>query len=193
MIDKVLDDGFGVSNAPTLENVEFAGFWIRVGATLIDFLVLLPLVGLGIYNSLSIKSIPLMILITLLSALYKPLMEYRMNATVGKMAVKIRLVNDQMQGISLEQAILRYVPWLISNVIAIALNFEIYSSSRFADVDSFVELNALSQGSTIGLINSIYGVIFLIILLTVAFDMRKQGLHDKLANTYVIKKDRRFA
>ena len=65
-------------NNSSSEDVKYAGFWIRVAAALVDGLVTLPIGLLITYNFLSIKSYPLMILLTILSMFYKPLMEAKM-------------------------------------------------------------------------------------------------------------------
>ena len=84
-----------------LENVEYAGFWIRVGASLIDFLVLLPVVGLSIFNMMSIKSMSLMLVLTIAGAIYKPYFEWKKGATIGKSAVGIKVVNMNFEPITI--------------------------------------------------------------------------------------------
>jgi len=58
---------------------------------------------------------------------------------------------------------------------------------KFDQVDGFMEMSLLMQESSLNSVNTIYSIIFFVIIVVVAFDARKQGLHDKLANTYCIK------
>ena len=39
--------------------IKYAGFWERVGATLIDGLIFLPVYGLSFYNAMNLKNLAL--------------------------------------------------------------------------------------------------------------------------------------
>ena len=142
------------------ENREFAGFWVRIGANVMDaflfFIVTAPLL-LMIYgreylnafagNNTSIFlgiadffiSVVLPITATILFWFYK-------NATPGKMAIRAKILDAETgDPPSLGQCIGRY----------------------FATI-----LSALPLGA---------GIIW------IAIDKRKQGWHDKLAGTVVVK------
>ena len=45
------------------EEIEYAGFWIRFGAALIDMLVLIPIIALSMYNQFDMKSIVLLMFV----------------------------------------------------------------------------------------------------------------------------------
>lgn len=165
-------------------HVEYAGFWIRVGAALIDVLIFLPLIGLEIYNKLNIHSIPLMLLGSTLMIIYKPYLEYARGATIGKSLLGIKVVNTDFGPLTLNQAIIRYIPWLISSVLAIMISIEYYNADELAD--NFLEIGLVTQDSFWNTFNGLYSLVFLAIVIVVAFDKRKQGLHDKIAETYCI-------
>ena len=186
MENTILDDGFSESSNP-LENVRYAGFGPRLGAMLIDALILAPLTVLGFYNSINFKSLPLMLVISFASFLYKPYLEWKRSATFGKTAVGIKVVNYSMENIDLNQAIARYFPWVISFMISFIMSITLYLSPGFNDVSDFIELNTLLQKSPLNTINSIYSVIFLILVGSLIADAKKQGVHDKYAQTYCIK------
>ncbi len=139
-----------------MDEEQYAGFWIRVWATLIDILLLsmitLPLTmliyGNSMWESQRIILGPADFLINytfpfiavILFWIYK-------SATPGKMALNIKIVNaDDGRKISVGQSIGRY----------------------------FAYFPAI--------------LVFFIGIFWVAFDKRKQGWHDKLAGTVVIKK-----
>lgn len=50
MNNSLLDDDF-LGDEININNVKLAGFWIRLGATLLDGLILIPITALVIYNS----------------------------------------------------------------------------------------------------------------------------------------------
>ncbi|WP_139699324.1 RDD family protein [bacterium endosymbiont of Bathymodiolus sp. 5 South] len=135
---------------------EYAGFWIRVGATFIDVfllsIILLPLTMM-VYGDLTWKREGLILgpadflinyvlpfVATILFWLYK-------SATPGKMALNMKVVDvDTGEKLSVGQSIGRY----------------------------FAYIPAMA--------------ILMIGIIWVAFDKRKQGWHDKLAKTVVIRK-----
>ena len=69
MSDEILDSGLleDKEDVP----VRYAGFGIRLGAALIDFLVFLPIVGLTFWNTLDLKILSLEIVLALIGLLYK--------------------------------------------------------------------------------------------------------------------------
>lgn len=107
--------------------VEYAGFWIRLLAFLIDF-ILLAFVSWGIINVLY----------------FVGLWAWR-GQTLGQIAVNVRVVQTNGRRADVRTAVLRFLGYIVC----------------------FLTL----------------GIGFLI----VAFDERKQGLHDKIADTYVAK------
>lgn len=187
MEDLILDDTI-TPKENNLQNAEFAGFWIRVLAAILDFLILIPIYLLGIYNSLNMKSMALMLFFTLLGAIYKPLLEWKKSASYGKMALNIKVVDSSLNNISGEQALIRYFPWIISLVLSTILNIILYTSIDFENITDFMEVGALSQESALSTLNSIYAFVFIFLIGSLIFDPRKQGVHDKAAKTYCIKK-----
>lgn len=138
-----------------MNNVQYAGFWIRFGANLIDaflfLIVLVPLmyliygedyfmseeVVLGTADFLFNYILPIVVIIWLW---------LRFQATPGKMATKLTIVDAKTGGpLSLGQAIIRYVGYIVSS-LPLGLGY-----------------------------------------LWIAIDKRKQGWHDKLAGTVVIR------
>ncbi len=131
--------------------LQYAGFWIRVGAYLIDAIILwlanfaVSMVFLGGGTAMATAaSIPLIIAMSLIGIAYFVIMESSSRqGTVGKMAVGIKVGKENGQRISLVNALGRYLAKILS------------------------------------------AAIILIGFIMVAFDSKKQGLHDKLAKTYV--------
>lgn len=138
-------------------NVVYAGFWLRLSATVIDliivfFLITLPVsmiygadqylnntayTYMGVWHFIIEFAFPLILTIWLW---------LRFSATPGKMTLKLKIVDIKTsEPISFWQAIIRYVGYLLA-VFCLLI-----------------------------------GIIW------IAFDKRKQGWHDKLASTAVIR------
>jgi uncharacterized RDD family membrane protein YckC len=136
---------------------QYATFWERLGAYVIDSVVVgVPLwilsfvVGLmlGASGESATLGIGVLYLVLLLAVIaYYPLMESsRHRATIGKMALRLQVVDERGGRITTGQAFGRFFGKILS------------------------------------------GAILYIGFLMVLWDDRKQGLHDKLANTYVTRR-----
>lgn len=137
-LDQILD-------APAAEEKElqYAGFWIRTGAYLIDGIIL------GVINAvlgllLSQAELLTSVVSLLLGAGYFIFMESSANqGTVGKMLVGIKVGDEKGEQLSFANALGRYFAKFLSTII-LCIGF-----------------------------------------MMVGWDEKKQGLHDKLAKTYV--------
>lgn len=180
-----VDDNHGYK-----EVIEYAGFWVRLGSTIIDILVMIPIIVLNYFNQMDYKSIVLMYLLTIISVLYKPLMEWRYGATLGKMANKLKVVSEDLKPISIDQSFGRYIPWLISVVIQTIVATSIFTHPDFLAMDTYEELVKMSQNNPISIISNVYSIVFILIVGWLLFDPKHQGLHDKIAKTFCIKTGR---
>lgn len=143
------------------QDLEYAGFWVRVVATLIDtilivvvtFPLLIAIYGWGYFdpNQTGIIAGPVDVLISwvLPTAAVVLFWMYR-QATPGKMLMSLRIVDAETGGsLTLGQSVVRYLAY-------------------------FASILPLGLG-----------------LIWVAFDKRKQGWHDKLAGTVVVRSKNR--
>ena len=140
-----------------LKNIEYAGFRIRVVATIIDsilvaLITLPPLIGIyGIeyfdsYSSDSFAGAWDFWISSVLPAVIVIIFWVCKSATPGKMLMDIKIIDTHNRGkLSVGQSIGRYIAYLIS----------------------FIP--------------------FMLGILWIIFDKRKQGWHDKLAGTIVVK------
>ena len=135
--------------------LEYAGFWLRVWATLIDTVLLMmitaPLARFFLGGFFSYGELPsrgladFLISFALPAAAVIGFWTYK-HATPGKMAIHAKIVDARTGGApSTTQHLIRYVGYFVS-VIPLCLG-----------------------------------------LLWVAFDSRKQGWHDKMAGTVVVR------
>lgn len=139
----------------TNEEIRYAGFWIRVGASIVDTILILavtlPLLTLiydstywtgenlffGVWDILLNYAFPAIVVI--LFWIYK-------SATPGKMLCKIKIINiNTGQAPSAGQSVGRYLGYFVSMIP------------------------------------------FMLGIIWVAFDKRKQGWHDKIASTAVVR------
>lgn len=138
-----------------VDQLEYAGFWIRLGATLVDTILIMvisvPLL-VWIYGSSYLGDGrlihgPAEFLISWVAPSVATILFWRYKeATPGKMMLSLRIVDAQSgETPSIGQLIGRYFAYLVSGVV-LCLGF-----------------------------------------LWIAFDRKKQGWHDKLAGTVVVR------
>ena len=135
--------------------LEYAGFWVRIGAAAIDsiaFLLVLFIIRYDAFAKFIYPILPLPILIATIVVIalvihiaYFVIFWAWRGQTPGKIITGIKIIRTDSSSITWQHALLRYLGCIISTLILF-----------------------------IGFI-------------WIAFDSRKQGLHDKIADTYVVK------
>lgn len=170
-------------------HIVWAGFWVRVGASFIDFLVYSPLIAFNMYNLYMLKNLPIQLLVNIIMILYKPFMEYKYGATLGKMAVKIKVVNKNYKSISLSQSLVRYSPWILGQIFSIYSTILLFQHPEFISSTEWMEVGNLQNKIIPPAFNVISSLILFISCIIVGFTQKKQGLHDMMAGTYCIYKE----
>ncbi len=166
-----------------------AGFWIRVGAYVVDALIFIPIGVLAVWNMLSLKSITVLILLSLPGFIYKPFMESFFGATLGKMACGIKVINAEGQKLSLFNAYVRAFPFLLSSAITLASAVILYSSPQFQAATSLVEIGQAQSKTFLDMVKNVVGLLVVVDCVVVAFTFRKRALHDMLAESYCVYKE----
>lgn len=172
----------------------FANFGPRLGAALLDFICVLPLVGANVYFTMFAPSLNGVLAVGLLSMLYKPGFEKLYGATPGKMMLKLKVVGKEGAPLSWSQAIMRYIPWLIGAVFGLYMTSLIFQIPGMEDVDGFVEYGQLiaeyqadgGMSPMMSVLQSVLGFLPLVSALFILGNDRRQAVHDTLAETYVI-------
>lgn len=150
-----LDTAVQVHGPNDADNLEYAGFWVRVGAMLIDTLLLVvittPLLG-WIYgwgyfgDGLWLHGPADLVINWIAPAVATIVFWLTLQATPGKMMLSLRVVDAESgETLSVGQAVARYVCYILS-ALPLCLGF-----------------------------------------IWVGYDRRKQGWHDKLARTVVVR------
>lgn len=167
--------------------LEFATFWQRVWASVLDGALFLPLGLLGIYNFTNWKSMPLFLLLQLCTMLYKPLLEWKYGATFGKMAARIKVISVTGGAISLQQSFNRWILYFFSSFSSFLAGFFLFYKDDFYELTDFTKMAELLGTSGVPEIQQIASIAVSVSCLFVFFDLRRQSLHDKIAKTYVVK------
>ncbi len=174
------------SNPP---QVTYAQFWDRVGATIIDSLLISVLVlPISYFNYTDWKSPLLAVVMSILSMAYKPLMEFQLGATVGKRALKIKIVNYLYEKATLTEVLLRNTPLLAISAISLVLSLSLFSMPGFEDVDTYMEYATfVAQNQPVSWVHWISYLYYIADLVTYFAGDKKRTLHDLIGKTYAIK------
>lgn len=175
-------------NQPTIQwqPVGYAKALQRVFALMVDCIVFLPLNLLAQHNVLALKSFPLVILITVAWWVYKPVMEWRYGATLGKMVVKIRVLDSSMQNISLNQALLRFMPYFAISLSQLLFHFNLFHTVGFEEATTLDGIKALVENMGVNSAPLLTYFIYLFLVTPVVYDDKKQAIYDKISQTYCI-------
>lgn len=136
------------------KSMNYAGFWIRFAAALIDG-VILGIIGRLIFGNevtnitMNNEGVSAGVYYTgwrnIVPLLYVIGFWIWLSATPGKLALKLKVVDEKGNNITWKTALIRYLGYFVS------------------------------------------AAVILIGFITIGFDKKKQGWHDKIAKTYVIK------
>ena len=174
----------------------YAGFWKRFGAAIVDMLVFIPfMVVFHFTQGLSILSAMATIVVSsLLFSAYTVYFHYKFGATLGKMAVGIKITFPDGSKIGLKQALLRSSVDLgfaffmvLAQVIAI----------KNADPDIYLNAGFMARAEYImplfpvwyGVVSAVSQIWFWSEFLVLLFNKRKRAIHDFIAGTVVIKQE----
>ncbi len=175
-------------NLTKLHSIEYANFGHRLLAAIVDFFVLIiPICG-SLYYSFVGKNLVFMLICNILMMLYKPLMEGIYGATLGKMALGLKMVDSDNDQIDLTQSFTKNAIYLISGGINIASAFWMFGKDAFLEAEGFLESSQAAQGSPYQSVSMIVSVLILISCLMMLASDQKQTLHDRIANTFCIRK-----
>jgi uncharacterized RDD family membrane protein YckC len=169
--------------------VKYSTFWQRFFASFIDGLVLSPLILIDNYNKTTWKSIPVLAASFLVTLLYKPFFESKFSATLGKMALKLTIVNTDYQTPETRNIILRNIIDIASRVLFGIVTFVTFTRVGFGDVSTQAEYTRLSNAEAGALwVTMFTGMLALVDAIFLIVDDRRQALHDKIGSTLVIQK-----
>ena len=183
METEILDD----NNHNKIKNDQYATFLDRFLAAILDFFITLGPLGYLMYLGYTEKSIVLMLIGGIIGLLYQPVMEGIWGATLGKMIMKITMVDSDFDQIDLGQSLLKNAIYIIYRIIAILGQFWVVGTERFQEAEGFFEAIQAGEKSPYEVITLIWMIVILISVFAMLGSSMKQTLHDRLANTYCVK------
>jgi uncharacterized RDD family membrane protein YckC len=169
----------------------YAGFWKRLGASLLDSIFLAPLtIVLTFTNATAWKSPMLLIGVTLLSMSYKPFMEIMYGATWGKMIVKIKVVNVNHEKATAGEILMRNIFHIVPTLLTLFFTVGIYSDPDFQSVTEFTEYSAFtSRFVALQIVSSLSGLVTIVDGIVMMADQKSRALHDMIGQTFVVVRE----
>lgn len=156
----------------------------RFFASIIDGLIFLPftyLISFFIVYTSANFTFWLQVLLQLVSVLYFILMHNYCGQTLGKMLLKVKVLDKSEVPISFLQAILRSLPTLLVVVLTVNFNNPQISDGTASSGDIWVAKNLL------GLITGLLSLFSLVNAIFLLADKKNRALHDYIAGTVVVK------
>lgn len=186
---------------PTGQTVEVIGSGRRLVAFLIDSIVLSVVdrmfrPSIGLVAALltggsedAATGINRFVLSFLVGAGYFAVFWVTTGQTLGKMAMGIKVISTDGSAVSWGKALLRYIGYIVS-IIPLLLGFLCFQ----ALLDSWDWRLGWSGTWWRGALSYILGSTPLLLgFIWATFDAKRQGWHDKIASTYVVRKDTHFS
>lgn len=175
------------------EDVKYAGFWSRLFACLIDFAVLMPLGAFSVWlQSTSITFYLLLFApLSLGYAAYNIYFHGRWGATIGKMIMKIKVIDLDGGEIGYQQAFYRHAVDVILGIlyalvhgyVLLTLNEDMYYGLGFKEQQEYLE--SLSPPFE-EFINSAIQTWIWSELMVLQFNRKRRAIHDYIAGTVVV-------
>lgn len=171
--------------------IKFATFWPRLGAAILDSVIIGAFVLPITYLNITDWKIPwVYILTTLISLFYKPFMEYRFGATVGKTATGLKVVGHNFERITLSEELKRVSFYYLPSILIAIMTVKSYFSAGFLALPGFLEFeNYIGETNpAIPWVNIIVTGFAVADCVTFFTNYQRRSLHDMYAGTYVIQK-----
>jgi uncharacterized RDD family membrane protein YckC len=172
--------------------VQFATFWPRFGAAILDSIIVALVTFPVTFINLHTWKIPfLYILTSIITLTYKPFMEYRYGATVGKMAAGLQVVGPHFGKITLSEELKRVSFYYLPSVLIAIITAKSYLTIDLASISGFQEFQTYLSSTNPALpwINGIVFVFAVADCITFFTNEQRRSLHDMYAGTYVIQKN----
>lgn len=170
---------------------QFVGFWSRFGARFIDGIILAivswPLNEIGD----SIDSLPLIAVLSFIPFFYHPLMEYKFGASIGKMALGIKVVNYEFQKLTISNVLLRNIFFLAIEIISVGMTLFTYNAFQtIGDEGGFRSMTDIFTPEVTSYMWFALAVFLFYIAeaIVLANDEKYRSIHDRTGKTYVVRK-----
>lgn len=174
------------------EKPEHAKFWDRVGAYLLDIIIVGSIsFAFNYANIIHFKSFLLYLPIAIIGILYKPYMESHYEATLGKMMLNLKVTDLNYRKIGFEKSVLRSLILIIPSLVYIPVHYFGFENPEIANTDGFMEFSTAlaAEYPDAQLLSSVLSLVVIadIVFLIVESSGERRSLKDLIAKTYVIK------
>jgi len=129
-----------------------------------------------------------MLILMIPGLIYKPFMESYYGATLGKMALGLKVIDEHGEKLDLKSAYIRFIPFLAASVVGLMNSYRLFSLPEFKTMTSMLEMGQLQQQNPIRSIAMITNLFIPVSCIVAAFAYRKRALHDMMARSFCIYK-----
>ncbi len=186
------------ADEPTLissdpDSFEYGGFWRRVGAYLLDCLIMMPmgLLLFGLMFTTSRAYLYFAIPSVVVSLFYFVFLVKRYGGTPGKRITGMRITMTNGSPVTTKAALLRYAPFFLLQTLSLLVM--IWATS--APVDDYGSLNFVEKMQALqqhapranGLLTGLTYLWWIVTGIVLAANARKRALHDLIAGTVVLR------
>lgn len=177
-------ENIGNSQLSDEVEVEYAGFFRRVIAYIID-LIILAIINQIIKLATGAGAVYTIAMVIVAIAYFTIMESSKFQATLGKMALGIKITDENGGRISITTSLLRYIVFQILTIVSQLL--VLTEPTIKIDPNNIQQLSKIytMPSSIVSFVGIVYDIILLITILS---SEANQGLHDRIAKTYVVIK-----
>jgi len=172
----------------------YAGFWIRVAAKILDFIIMLPVIGLLLYiDGLSKSAYFYAVVPNLLFGIFFEVCLVKFyGGTPGKLIMGIKIIQKNGDDVDWRAACYRYS---VEFFIAILAVYVMILTLNMIDDSTYVSMGFMKRNQFLATINPIpmqvqswvNGLWVITGLIVLVSNARKRSTHDFIAGTVVVK------
>lgn len=176
---------------------QVGGFWLRVVAKLLDFVIMLPLVGLTYWLSTTSRFFYLSWIVPgiITGLLYSVYLVRRYGGTPGKLVMKLRVQMKDGSPVSFTAALIREAPLLL---LGAAINLGLGLSALSMDDGTYLNYGFMARSEALmasgpGWLTAVNWIMqgwTWVGAIVMLLNSRRRAVHDFLAGTVVVKTGR---
>jgi uncharacterized RDD family membrane protein YckC len=160
----------------------------RFFAYLIDGIFLLPVsVGLLFVNLSVWQSTIVFFLANLILIVYKPFMEFKYKATLGKMVLGLRVGDYEGKQLTLVSAFLRNIFFIGLSVYSTIIHFRLLTTPGKDNISLFNFIEQVNTSPESEILNYILLGLFFVEGVVVLADQRRRSPHDMIGKSLVME------
>ena len=177
-----------------INNDVYAGFWVRVAAKLLDFVILLPIFGLVFYVDSLSKSANLYLMIPnkLFGLAFEVILVKIYGGTPGKLIVGLKIIQKNGNNVDWKASFFRYSVEFFIMILAL---YVLYTTLNMIDDSTYISLGFLKRHQLMSTINPFlhkinfwtYSGWIISSVIVLISNKRKRTTHDFIAGTVVVK------